>query len=267
MEKNRIINESFYIKNIITVIKGKIFNNQKPIEVVNRHSDSFVYILSGSCIYHFNDGVSFTARAGDVIYLPCQAVYTMHVYDSDYKFIFCDFEFSDQSPKKAVIYTKKRTEHIDGLFIHLLNCYQAGPMSARANCMSILYRIYSLLLEDAEQGDQAKNQDARISAAKLYMDEHYNDDSLSIFSIAERSGISEVYFRKLFKEKYCISPSKYLITARLNNAKKLMRYAFLSIEDCALQSGFSSVQYFGRVFKKELGICPREYRKNICTKQ
>ena len=241
MNKNEIIKESLYIKSIIAVMKG-------------------------SCMYRFNDDVTFTAQAGDVLYLPRKAAYVMYIDDADYKFIFCDFEFSDQSEQKAIC-VKKNAEHADGLFAHLLNCYQAGPISARANCMSILYRIYSLLLKNAEQGDQEKNQDARISAAKLYMDEHYNDDSLSIFSIAERSGISEVYFRKLFKEKYCISPSKYLITARLNNAKKLMRYAFLSIEDCALQSGFSSVQYFGRVFKKELGICPREYRKNICTKQ
>ena len=122
--------------------------------------------------------------------------------------------------KKAAIYTKKSTKHIDGLFVHLLNCYQAGLISARANCMSILYRIYSLLLEEAEQGDQANNQDARISAAKLYIDNHYNEASLSISAIAELFGLSEVYFRKLFKGKYCISPSKYLITFRLINAKK-----------------------------------------------
>ncbi len=267
MEKNEIMKESFYIKNIIAVIKGKFSNGQKTIEVINRRSDAFVYILSGSCTYRFDDGVAFTVQAGNVIYLPHQAIYTMDVYDSDYEFIFCDFEFSDQSAKKAAICSKKSTEHTDGLFAHLLNCYQTASISARANCMSILYHIYSLLLKNAEQEDHVENRDAHISAAKLYIDGHYSDVSISISEIAERSGISEVYCRKLFKEKYCISPSKYLVTTRLNNAKKLMQYAFLSIEDCALQSGFSSAQYFCRVFKKELGISPGEYRKSIYAKQ
>lgn len=156
---------------------------------------------------------------------------------------------------------------MDGLFANLLNCYQIGSIASRAECMSVLYRIYSLLFKCTEQGALANNQSDRISAAKRYIDEHYSEVSLSIASLAEQAGISEVYFRKLFHEKYHISPVKYLITARLSNAKKLMRYAFLSIEDCALQSGFSSAQYFCRAFKKELGISPGEYKKSIYEKR
>jgi AraC-like DNA-binding protein len=190
----------------------------------------------------------------------------MYIYDENYKFIFCDFEFSDQSAKKAAVYSTEHSKHIDGLFVNLLNCYQSGTISSRADCMSILYRIYSALFKCTEQGAAAKNQDDRIDAAKLYIDSHYSETALSIAFLAEQAGISEVYFRKLFKKKHHTSPAKYLITVRLNNARKLMQYAFLSIEDCALQSGFSSAQYFCRAFKKEIGISPGEYKKSIYAK-
>lgn len=267
MEKNDILQKSLVIKNIIAVIKGHNPNCHKLLRRVGRHSDAFVYILSGSCAYHFDDGVTFTVQAGDVFYLPYQSVYTMYIYDANYKFIFCDFEFSDPSAKKAAVYTAENAEHMDGLFANLLNCYQIGSIASRAECMSVLYRIYSLLFKCTEQGAPEKNRGDRISAAKRYIDEHYGDVSLTVSSLAEQAGISEVYFRKLFHEKYHISPVKYLITARLSNAKKLMRYAFLSIEDCALQSGFSSAQYFCRAFKKELGISPGEYKKSIYEKR
>lgn len=266
MEKNDILEQALVIKNIIAVIKGHNPNCRKLMKRIGRHSDAFVYILSGSCCYRFDDEVTFTVQAGDVIYLPYQSVYTMYIYDENYKFIFCDFEFLDSTAKKAAVYSTEHSKHIDGLFVNLLHCHQAGSISSKADCMSILYRIYSALFKCTEQGAAAKNQDDRIDAAKLYIDSHYSETALSIAFLAEQAGISEVYFRKLFKKKHHTSPAKYLITVRLNNARKLMQYAFLSIEDCALQSGFSSAQYFCRAFKKEIGISPGEYKKSIFAK-
>jgi AraC-like DNA-binding protein len=99
--------------------------------------------------------------------------------------------------------------------------------------------------------------------AKRYIEDNFNLPELSISMIAEKIGISEVYLRKLFKAQFATSPAKYLISVRLKNAKKLMKYPFLSLEECAMQSGFSSLQYFCRLFKKETGISPGSYRKQL----
>ena len=79
--------------------------------------------------------------------------------------------------------------------------------------------------------------------------------------IAKKLGITEVYFRKLFQAAYNVSPSQYMIYARIERAKNLMETSGFSMEDCALQSGFSSVQYFNRAFKKVTGFTPATYRK------
>ena len=75
--------------------------------------------------------------------------------------------------------------------------------------------------------------------------------------------MSEVYFRKLFKNEYGQSPSQYMAAVRLRKAIELMRYPFMYVEECAVQSGFSSQQYFSRVFKKNIGDTPAHYRKKI----
>lgn len=55
--------------------------------------------------------------------------------------------------------------------------------------------------------------------AKRYMDENFSNTEFSISMLAERIGISEAYFRKLFKAQHGISPSRYLISIRIKSAK------------------------------------------------
>ena len=101
---------------------------------------------------------------------------------------------------------------------------------------------------------------------KEYIDTHYSDKELSISLLAGLIDMSEVYFRKLFKTEMGISPSKYILSVRLKKAKQLMRcYPFLTLEECAMQSGFSSLHYFSRVFRSEFGINASKYRKNSNT--
>ena len=87
--------------------------------------------------------------------------------------------------------------------------------------------------------------------------------SLSVSALAKIADMSEVYFRKLFKAEVGVSPLKYIISVRLKKAKQLMKnYPFLTLEECARQSGFSSLHYFSRVFLSEFGTNPSKYRKN-----
>ena len=263
MNKIDIIHENLCIKKIITVIQGQNTNHHKWLSVKSRHSDAFVYVISGTCTYRFDDKTEFIADAGDVFFLPFKSVYTMYIHTDDYRFIFCDFEFQESGEKLSAIYSHQDLKNIDSLFSKLLNRYRSSSGNTYTECMSILYNIYSMLQKNSEQIYLDNNKRYNMAKIKHYMDEHFNQTELSVSILAEKSGVSEVYFRKLFKAQYGISPSKYLISLRLKNSKKLMNYPFLSLEECAMQSGFSSLQYFCRLFKKENGISPGSYRKQL----
>ena len=129
--------------------------------------------------------------------------------------------------------------------------------------MSILYGIYSILQQDAQKIYLGKNKENKASEAMRYIDESFNLPEFSISLLADQIGVSEVYIRKLFKAQYGTSPSKYLMSVRLDHAKNLIKYPFITLEECAMQSGFSSLQYFCRLFKKETGISPGQYRKKL----
>lgn len=263
MDKINIIYENLCIKKIISVIKGNVSHHPKQIKNQGRHSDAFVYILTGSCRYQFEDKIEFIASEGDVIYLPYHSTYTMLIQSENYEFIFCDFEFVDPSNKQSILWSGQGLTNIDHLFLKLLNRYRSPSQNTYTECMSLLYTIYSILQQNAEQTYLNKKQKDVTTSARNYIDEHFTVPELSISALAEKADISEVYFRKLFKSQYGIPPSKYLNSIRLKNAIHLMKYPFLTLEECALQSGFSSLQYFCRIFKKEFGISPGKYRCDI----
>ena len=262
MDKTDIMHENLCIEKIIAVIRGENPHQHKLLSVDGRHSDAFVYVISGSCTYRFDGKTEFTANSGDVFYLPHKSVYTMYIHTADYKFIFCDFEFAEDMPRRAALYSAARERNADSLFVKLLNRYHS-PENTYAECMALLYSIYSTLLRNTEKEYLGKSKEEYAKEAKRYMDERFKDAALGVASVAEKIGISEVYLRKLFKAQFGISPSKYLILIRLKNAKALMKYPFLTLEDCALQSGFSSLQYFCRLFKKETGISPGKYKNGL----
>jgi transcriptional regulator GlxA family with amidase domain len=54
---------------------------------------------------------------------------------------------------------------------------------------------------------------------------------------------------------------EYVMRIRLNKAKGLLRNTNKSIEEVAFECGFSSANYFGLIFKKEIGLSPLNYKK------
>lgn len=120
-----------------------------------------------------------------------------------------------------------------------------------SKCMSLIYDIYRLILSTAEKSCLNHSAESRIIRAKEYIDTNFSDKTLSISALAKQSGMSEVYFRKLFGQKYNLSPVQYLISVRIKNAKQLLNYDFLNLEECASQCGFLTVQYFAAYSKKQ----------------
>ena len=119
MKKINIIQETLCIKKIITVIQGKNEKHHKLLNVKSRHSDAFVYVISGSCTYRFDDKTEFKVTAGDVFYLPYQSIYTMYIHTDDYRYIFCDFEFAESSERLSALYSHQDLKNVTP---YLSNC-------------------------------------------------------------------------------------------------------------------------------------------------
>lgn len=253
-----ILKTNQYVTNLVNVIKGNILANTR-LFVNGRKKDGFVYILSGSCTYIFEDKTKFTAQAGNVIYLANNSVYKMQVGSSEYSFLYCDFNFFDGSKRSCALYKFNNSDLIKNYFEKLHRLFNDKNNGWHADCLSLFYTIYSQLLQTNDIGYMRKSWQDKIEWAQKFIKDNPNT---TINEISKKLEISEVYFRKLFKSRFNVQPSQYIILCKVEQAKMLMEYPFLSIEECALKSGFSSVQYFHRIFKKTTGLTPSEYRKH-----
>jgi AraC-like DNA-binding protein len=98
--------------------------------------------------------------------------------------------------------------------------------------------------------------------SKAFIDEHLLDSDLSLSKVALAIGISKSYLGDLLAEGG-ITFQSYVLRQRLERSAKALvdhRFAHLTIEHVAYDSGFSSSAYFSRAFKEMYGISPRDYR-------
>lgn len=102
---------------------------------------------------------------------------------------------------------------------------------------------------------------SKITGIMRYLKEHYNED-IKIEEVAEKWEISSRYVRKYFAEEIGMSCMDYLTVMRINKAKELLWETKKSVTDIAMETGYGTPQYFSRMFKKQVGMSPSEYRSS-----
>ncbi|WP_198508022.1 AraC family transcriptional regulator [Bacillus sp. FJAT-42315] len=122
-------------------------------------------------------------------------------------------------------------------------------------CLRLIYYIHHMAQMKPDHTCSA------IDRAKQYIEVHYMEN-LTIDRLAQMAELSPKYFSDLFKKKFGKSVMKYVSELRMQEAKRLMGTAQLSIRDIAHQVGYSDEFYFSRKFKKEVGESPSMYIKN-----
>lgn len=78
--------------------------------------------------------------------------------------------------------------------------------------------------------------------------------------LAQVSAVSVAHFAREYKRAFGLPPHRYLLTRRIERATALLRDTDLPITEIALQTGWSSVGTFGRIFRDITGESPGEFR-------
>lgn len=99
-----------------------------------------------------------------------------------------------------------------------------------------------------------------VYKAIRYIGVHFNDPSLSMEEVAADAGLSPGRFSTLFKNETGTTFTEYLLKARMEKAKELMRNPSRKIYEVAMEAGYDNIPYFSTAFKKYTGCSPSEYR-------
>jgi len=87
-------------------------------------------------------------------------------------------------------------------------------------------------------------------------------DDWTVAGMAKLADMSPSWFAALYRKSFDISPMEDLIRERLRHAKLLLLNRALTVDLAAKQSGFTSLHYFHRLFRRREGCTPREFVHN-----
>ena len=87
------------------------------------------------------------------------------------------------------------------------------------------------------------------------------DQNLSLAQMSQLVQMSPHYFATLFKESMGIAPHQYITKCRIEKAKSLLAARELSVTQVSYLVGFKSQSHFTKVFRKYVGVTPKEFRK------
>lgn len=125
---------------------------------------------------------------------------------------------------------------------------------------SDIFQYVRELLLNAARYMQSQKKDAKVDAIAAFIEANYPSD-LSLEILGEAFDMSASAMSQIFKKSFGVSYIKYVTEVRMKKAKELLIETEMNAGEIAERIGYSSRTNFIRVFKKNEGITPTEYRK------
>lgn len=100
----------------------------------------------------------------------------------------------------------------------------------------------------------------RITICINYMYQHLYEE-ITLDQLAELIGVSPKYLSTLFKKEVGTTISEYIQQARVDESKRLLSYSETPISEIWSLLNFSDQSHFTKVFKKHVGVTPKQYRE------
>lgn len=133
-------------------------------------------------------------------------------------------------------------------------------------CVTLL-ELHQLLTEKLEQLflrlEEMTSDHSTSYLIKEYIGRHYADSTLSVKSISEYVYRSTSYVCTSFKNETGQTLNQYLTEYRMEIAKQLLEDPRYKISDISSMVGYTDGNYFGKLFKKMVGLSPSEYREKM----
>ena len=218
------------------------------------------------------DALTFRYEADTIIEYKDKQI---HFVDNSIGFFpsDCDYTRITKKDKMIVVHFKAYNYHsndIEGffpedykkyqsLFAEILDCWNKKETAYKHKAASLLNNIFSELYKDNKK---TYDYNSKINSSVKYMEYNYLNKDFSLRKAAEKSYISDTYFRKLFKQEFGISPKQYIINRRIKQAASLIIAGYYSLQEISELCGYNDYKHFSVEFKKIIGVSPSMYNYN-----
>ena len=221
-----------------------------------RRSHGFIIKLHG-CTEYCSGNETWLLSAGQVLYVSQGASYFIREVEPGYSYVV---NFSCTEHPQTPI---EKLHFPQGFDITPIAEKIVSSWQKRDGAYSALSSLYALLAKTGftEESYVSTREKRLLPPVLEYLQAHISDPELPIGQLSELAGVSDVYLRRLFKKQFDASPATYVIRERMRIASALLESGERNIGTVALRVGYRDALYFSRLFKKQTGLSPSEYRK------
>lgn len=231
----------------------------------------FFSVTSGSGELNYN-GKTYALHSGDCVFIDCRKPYS-HATSADlWTLQWCHF-YGHTMPDIYKKYQERggqpvfHPKEMEELVEVMTDLYSAAGSDSYVRDMKIneiLNRLLWILMKNSWHSEQGRAAHARkrmsMEKVKSYLDENYKEH-ITLELLSQKFYINKYYLTKIFKETYGVTIISYLETRRITQAKNLLRFTDMTVDEISAAIGMNDANYLARRFRKIEGMSPGEYRK------
>ena len=151
--------------------------------------------------------------------------------------------------------------------IEIYNIHKSENLLSTILSFNNIYELNDFLWEKLNlifDSDLNKNKISEpIEKIIEFIDNNYTNPNFSLDEVSKNTYLSSSYICVIFKDFMGITLNKYVNELRINKAKELLKDNNIKLKDIAIKTGYSDGNYFTKIFKKETGYNPSDYRRNF----
>ncbi len=220
-----------------------------------------IFVSDVTAEYTFPDKKSLIARKGDLVYILAGEIYKVRFMGggSDPDLFTLNFKLYGEDGSELIfadgltVYRNTVTQKLCDSARRLSDAMviEESQLKIQAYFYELIFEICSALTEKKEY--------CPIREGRELLGAEWNKNE-KIGKYAALCGMSEGVFYSYFKKWTGLSPVEYRNSIRINAARSLLSNTDLKISEISIRCGFDDPYYFSRIFKKAVGLPPREYR-------
>ncbi len=238
------------ILDVVSLDQGEIDTFNKK-----RGYHALTFRLEADTRLSFHDR-TIHAGNGSIAYFPANLPYRRQSVRD--RMIVIHFDTENYFSGSIELFHTADPKPICALYEKALEAWNQKKPGYYYEATACFYQILSLIRKEATK-EFKEEFPKQLQPSLQLLNERFTNPDLTVAALAKAANISEVYFRKLFKQTTGLSPRQYLSGKRIAYAASLLESGYLSVQQVAEQSGFSDPKYFSVVFRKTVGYTPSDF--------
>lgn len=248
----------------IEICDAKVYNWKAPVPGHSRTHGGIIWVTGGSGVIGVNGKERGVVLGDTVLYLPGEDHSYAPGQGEILTALMVTFTGGEDREDIAALGRLGDTRYFPGqkeavvLLPSILEAVSSGLeyrwRAAEHMLASLIFTLVSTRAKDRTA--------SRVKPLDAAMERLYSGFDASLAQVAEELGVSSEAIRKQFRKHFEDSPMHYFTSYHVKRLALALRESNTSLRELADEFGFYDEYHLSRVFKRHMGVSPRQYRED-----